>query len=427
MFGLDEDYGLLSPVPAPLRKSAALRGLQPTMAPLQPPMGAPSNDMITGFQNKADEFQQQATSLMNEKPDVSGYQQYAKQRSEQGGNALVMALAAARAGDQYKPVEGAMLQQAMAAQQPIQAGKAGMVTPQGDFIQDPSYAHENRIKLLTDTATKYETLAQRASDAQTRAFAQQQAQLLHAQLAEEQMSLRRSIADDQMATRKQVAGIYGIGPDGQPAALSPQDEAVAQAVANFQRPGFNDRSPRSTAIMSRALALNPSWSQPAYDARKKTELSFSTGPQGNSVRSFGVLQDHLQTLNDTIDALGNGNVQLFNAAKNKISQWTGGTAPTDFNGVKNIVADELTKAILGSSGALGDREAMAASLKSANSPAQLRSVINRYKDMANAQLGGLRRQYESSGLGDWESRYGAETHGGSAPAKGPDQGWSVVR
>src|SRR5579859_54732 len=112
------------------------------------------------------------------------------------------------------------------------------------------------------------------------------------------------------------------------------------------------------------------------------------------VRSQNVAVQHLSVLQESADALNNGDVRLFNSLKNRVAQETGSSAPTDFEGVKRIVGTELVKAITGSAGALGDREALDADLKTANSPKQLKDLINRYKQLMVGQLSGLRQSYD---------------------------------
>lgn len=61
-------------------------------------------------------------------------------------------------------------------------------------------------------------------------------------------------------------------------------------------------------------------------------------------------------------------MRLVNQARNAYESATGQPAPTNFNAVKGIVADEVNKAALGSGGALADREDLKQQLSAANSP-----------------------------------------------------------
>lgn len=131
-------------------------------------------------------------------------------------------------------------------------------------------------------------------------------------------------------------------------------------------------------------------------AKAAAVQAFTSGKLGNTVRSFNVLQSHLDTFGNMADALDNGNVQVLNKLGNAWAAQTGKAAPTNFEAIKHIVGDEIVKAVTGSAGALGDREAAAKTIASVNSPAQLKGVIESYRELANGQLQGLRQQYQTS-------------------------------
>lgn len=123
---------------------------------------------------------------------------------------------------------------------------------------------------------------------------------------------------------------------------------------------------------------------------------FTSGKQGDTTRSFNVLVDHLDTLTEAAGALKNGDIRIFNQWKQKWAASSGNPAPTNFDGVKALVGDEIVKAVVGSAGALADREEVKKDLDRASSPKQLFELIDRYKKLALGQLRGLRKQYEAS-------------------------------
>ncbi len=120
------------------------------------------------------------------------------------------------------------------------------------------------------------------------------------------------------------------------------------------------------------------------------------GKSGQAVKSFGVAISHLETLRNLAKALQTNDTQLINKWSNVFSQQTGQPAVTNFNTAKKIVADEVTKAIVGGATALGDREANEASFMSAASPEQLAGSIDTVLELMRGQLKGLRKSYESS-------------------------------
>jgi hypothetical protein len=154
---------------------------------------------------------------------------------------------------------------------------------------------------------------------------------------------------------------------------------------------------RSSQLMQIVQAADPTYDAQQYKTKQGIETAFTAGLPARTLKSINVADDHLKVLNSTIGALQNGDVKLLNQLGNTISTQMGAPAPTDFNGVKTIVADELVKAILGGAGALGDRKAIQETVNSASSPEQLQSMIKRYQQLMDGQRTGLAEQYKSGG------------------------------
>jgi len=154
---------------------------------------------------------------------------------------------------------------------------------------------------------------------------------------------------------------------------------------------------RSSQLMQIVQAADPTYDAQQYKTKQGIETAFTAGLPARTLKSINVADDHLKVLNSTISALQNGDTRLFNQLGNTIATQFGAPAPTDFNGVKTIVADELVKAILGGAGALGDRKAIQETVSSASSPEQLQSMIKRYQQLMDGQRTGLAEQYKSGG------------------------------
>lgn len=137
----------------------------------------------------------------------------------------------------------------------------------------------------------------------------------------------------------------------------------------------------------------------------KATGGFATGVQGNTTRSISVALDHMDTLSHLSDALKNGDVKLLNSISQSFRDQFGQPAPTNFDAAKQIIGDEIVKAIVGTGGAQADREKAAEAISRANSPAQLSGVIDTYRKLLTGQLRGLRQQYEQgTGLKDFEDK-----------------------
>jgi hypothetical protein len=175
-------------------------------------------------------------------------------------------------------------------------------------------------------------------------------------------------------------------------------ENMAQLIANRQVPalsGYALRSPVGAQIMSRVSQIDPKYQAGDFQVALNTEKRFTGGKEGGQVKSFNVGLDHLGTLRGLVDALDNGNLPDINRIAQEYAKRTGQPAPTNFDAAKKIVGDEIVKAIVGAGGGVSDREEIGKSLNRANSPAQLKGVIDTYIKLMKGQLGGLQQQYEA--------------------------------
>ena len=184
-----------------------------------------------------------------------------------------------------------------------------------------------------------------------------------------------------------------------PAADQKSIDDVAQLIADYKMAplsSFALRSEWGQKVMAKVHDINADWSGPEYNKVYTAVKSFATGTQGNQVRAFNVATAHLDTLTGLIDALKGGDVRSVNQAKNAFQTQFGMTAPTNFEAAKQVVADEIAKAVIGGAGALGDRQTAAATLDKANSWDQLMGVVHTYKELMGGQLKGLELQYKTS-------------------------------
>jgi hypothetical protein len=159
-------------------------------------------------------------------------------------------------------------------------------------------------------------------------------------------------------------------------------------------------------IMNAVIAINPNYNVRDFGLQTSAEKSFNTGKQGDKTRSLNVAVSHLGTLDTAAAALRSGDIRVFNQFKQAWQRETGKTAPTDFNAVKELVADEIVAAVVPGVGALADRKALKETIMAKSSPAQLQGVIKQYKELLGGQLGGLEQQYTAAtSKTDFKQRY----------------------
>lgn len=217
-----------------------------------------------------------------------------------------------------------------------------------------------------------------------------------------------------------TGGQIATGPDGQPISgdaylktLPPNLQSTVKAIATYRQApltGMAMRSPYGAQLASAVNQYNPQYDATQYGSKVKARNDFTTGKNGNTVRSLNVAVQHLDQLGQLSDALGNGNIQIANQIGNAFNTQFGASQANNFNAAKQIVGDEIVKAIVGAGGGVGDRDKAAATINAASSPQQLKGVIQTYQGLMAGQLGGLKQQYEkSTGLGDFEDYLAPET------------------
>lgn len=113
---------------------------------------------------------------------------------------------------------------------------------------------------------------------------------------------------------------------------------------------------------------------------------------GGMARSAGAVLAHMDLMEQYIDALGNGDVKALNALTQRFKAETGSVPPAQFDAQKRIVSDELTRYLIARGGTKADREGMMADIARANSPQQLRGVIETWKTDIVGQLAAQRQQ-----------------------------------
>ncbi|NHZ93630.1 hypothetical protein F2P45_32220 [Massilia sp. CCM 8733] len=235
-----------------------------------------------------------------------------------------------------------------------------------------------------------------------------------------------SKADDRRAaaSRAQSAGqfnarmafdkqqVEGTGPDASDAMID------AIGTGKMAPPsGYALRNPKMLNMMERVAQKYPDFDATEYDGKKRAMRDFTTGKQGDSIRSFAVASDHLGQLKNLITELGNGNTPLVNKYSNIIAQQTGSAAPTNFDAAKGIVAKEVLKSIVAGGGGVEERQELAHLLDNAKTTKQLNGVVDTYLHLMAAQKSGLERQYElSTGRKDAKARFDYKSEAESGPA-----------
>lgn len=175
-------------------------------------------------------------------------------------------------------------------------------------------------------------------------------------------------------------------------------ESNAQAIAAGKQspPNLNSRSPQNAAIMARVREINPGYDQNLQAASAKAVKDFTTGKQGDQVRSFNTAIDHLSTIKEMANALNNKDTLLYNKLANFLVTQTGNAAVTNFETAKNLVGQEVVKAIVAGGGGEREREAAGKAFSANGSLGQISGAADTYLSLMSGQMHGLQQQYVSS-------------------------------
>lgn len=177
--------------PKPLSSSVSTSTME--TVPPQQQYGAPEGvsalrgSQVSGAQ-QALERDRAELERLQQPPDYSGMQQYARERSEGGGRALMLALAAQEAGKEFAPVQGMLLKRAMEAREPIKTA-TGLITETGEHVEDPMAKMEQKMRVVQARIAQNNQILQSAATAEEQAAARAE----NAQLARERMEMMMSM------------------------------------------------------------------------------------------------------------------------------------------------------------------------------------------------------------------------------------------
>jgi hypothetical protein len=187
--------------------------------------------------------------------------------------------------------------------------------------------------------------------------------------------------------------VNGFNPDGTPGTTN---DAMIDAIGQYKVAppnGMALRNPRMQQILAQVAEKYPDFDATQFSARQGAARSFSTGKDGQNVQAANTALNHLDTVEQLALAQKNGNLVLFNKLANQIAANSGQPAPTTLKAAISMVAPELTKAVVGSGGGVGERADFAHNLNPDGSPAQILQGIGAIKELMGGRLSEVERTY----------------------------------
>jgi len=183
--------------------------------------------------------------------------------------------------------------------------------------------------------------------------------------------------------------------------LASQVKALDEGRMAFPT-GFALKSPYWQNILRLVSQYDPSFDAVNYNARAKTRADFVAGKSAQNITSFNTAIGHLDTLDKSIDSLGNTNYGWINSPLQSIKSAAGDTqfqaAQKQFMAAKQAVTDELTRAFRGSGGNVHDIVGWEQTLNQADSPAALHAATKAAVDLLRSRIESVGDQY-NRGMG----------------------------
>lgn len=178
---------------------------------VQPGQGGMLPNAIDAYRAKAADLYKQGSDIYSQEPDFSQFQNFAKQRAQQGDAAMLNALAAQFAGEGFAPVQEQYMKKAAASRDPMKLG-SGVITAEGEYLKDPEVAQNKKAEFLLQQAKAYENMAATADTARERIAAQRaqseiqnQLKLMGLQFQQQGLDLRAQNASFQRYLAEQNA------------------------------------------------------------------------------------------------------------------------------------------------------------------------------------------------------------------------------
>jgi hypothetical protein len=185
---------------------------------VQPGQGGMLPNAIDSYRSKAADLYKQGSDLYDREPDFSQFQEFARQRSQQGEGAMLNALAAQYAGEGFAPVQEQYLKRAAAARDPMKMG-SGIITADGQYLKDPEAAQNKKAEFLLQQAKAYEAMAANAATREEQQqYRAQQDKFMNELRTYMAQTGRMNATNAASGTQRAPAGYqWSTAADGQPA------------------------------------------------------------------------------------------------------------------------------------------------------------------------------------------------------------------
>lgn len=145
--------------------------------------------------------------------------------------------------------------------------------------------------------------------------------------------------------------------------------------------------------------IDPNFDMSLAPQRQKMRNDYTpAGNSGKTLTASNTAINHLDLLNEKIDAIDNSNFPKYNSIANYISKNAGSPEVASLKAAKGLVDGELAKVVAGGSSPTTDtlRKEFNDSFDSASSPAQAKAVIQTYIGLLAGRVGTVQSNWKQT-------------------------------
>lgn len=163
-------------------------------------------------------------------------------------------------------------------------------------------------------------------------------------------------------------------------------------------------SPDTQALIADVSQYNPQFDNTDSPSRIAGRKAFTSGKQGQNITSFNTALDHLDTISQAVEGLGNHRVPLPIPGATQAVNWIGNAAlsgegsprTTAFDAASGPVLDELVRAFRGVGGNEADIQRMEGALHRNDSPQQQRQAIQTWAKLLAGRIKEIQNSYNTT-------------------------------
>lgn len=223
----------------------------------------------------------------------------------------------------------------------------------------------------------------------------------------EQLHMRAAVGDTK--ARDEISKMLAKQEQVRAAVSNPTTETQRNndlAIASYmqeppKQPASGNAAAKAAyeAQMERIRKINDQYNPKDYTlfAKAKENWTVASGQGAKNIAAMNTSAQHLSEFKQLLDALDTGDVGLFNRVRNNISSIIGfpNREVNDINAARRLVADEIVKSVMNSSGALADRDEMAALLNGNLPITQLKDNVTILQTLQGGRLNAMQKLFES--------------------------------